>query len=59
MHHADRCKCLSPLIEAGAQVWVREDKRVDTHQAKKSIPGTNRVRYQRNFDLGIPLVGSK
>src|SRR4029434_4861990 len=24
MHYSDRCKCLTPLIDTGAQVWERE-----------------------------------
>ena len=31
MHFSDRCKCLSPLIEAGAQVWERERTKEQRH----------------------------
>ena len=58
MHYSDRCKCLSPLTKAGAQVWEREQRSGPTHQAGGIVRGPNLVRRLKNLYFGI-TVGLK
>ena len=57
MHHAESCKCFSPLkreLKCGRE---RVQKSGPTHQAEESVPGTNWVQCQRNFDF-VYTVGN-